>query len=87
MVVRAMNEDFSWDASARQYEKLYDELAEEKRHAEELAQQAQKPVVKTRVRKSAAAGKTAAAEKNASADKSTSAGKSASGKKKGTSKS
>ena len=57
MVVRAMSEDFSWDASARQYEKLYDELAEEKRQAEALALKAQKPEVKTRVRKSTSTGK------------------------------
>jgi starch synthase len=37
MVQRAMNEDFSWDASARQYEKLYDELATEKWNAEAAA--------------------------------------------------
>jgi len=35
MVVRAMGEDFSWDASAEKYEALYDGLYEEKRRAEE----------------------------------------------------
>ena len=57
MVLRAMNEDFSWDASARQYEKLYDELAEEKRQAEALAEKAHKPEVKTRVKKTTTQGK------------------------------
>ena len=27
MMVRAMQEDFSWNASARKYEKLYDKLS------------------------------------------------------------
>ncbi|MBO7363955.1 MAG: glycogen synthase GlgA [Lachnospiraceae bacterium] len=30
MVIRAMKQDFSWEASARKYEALYDELMEEK---------------------------------------------------------
>ncbi|MBQ6550278.1 MAG: glycogen synthase GlgA [Lachnospiraceae bacterium] len=51
MVVRAMKEDFSWDVSARQYEKLYDELAEEKRNAEESAKRAQEAALHPSVRK------------------------------------
>ena len=51
MVVRAMKQDFSWDASARQYEKLYDELAEEKRNAEDRAREEQKPKPKPRAKK------------------------------------
>ena len=53
MVVRAMKQDFSWDASARQYEKLYDELAEEKRNAEDRAREEQKPKPKPRAKKTA----------------------------------
>ncbi|MBR0086665.1 MAG: glycogen synthase GlgA [Lachnospiraceae bacterium] len=34
MIVRAMNQDFSWKASAKKYGKLYDELIEEKRNTE-----------------------------------------------------
>ena len=31
MVIRAMQQDFSWYKSAEKYQKLYDTLAEEKR--------------------------------------------------------
>ena len=35
MVLRAMKQDFSWDASAREYEKLYDGLIEEEARRKE----------------------------------------------------
>ena len=35
MVLRAMKQDFSWDASAREYEKLYDGLIEEEERRKE----------------------------------------------------
>ncbi len=41
MVVRAMQQDFSWEASARQYETLYDEVIAEEQIREELAREMQ----------------------------------------------
>lgn len=41
MVVRAMNQDFSWNASARQYETLYDEVITEEQIRQEIAREMQ----------------------------------------------
>ncbi len=45
MVERAMNQDFSWGASARKYEAMYAELIEEERIRVELAKEMQKTEV------------------------------------------